>query len=142
MQRARIFRQFPGRLAILLLFALPNSAHALDTNLILEIAQAPDIGCDDAPDELFTTELITVAPGNNCVHYRLTATNIGLKTAYNVVVSDLTPAFTTYQKFLRCSAPDCRITEPEIGASGRVAGEVSQLESGAALEIIFAVKLE
>jgi len=142
LQRARYSRHSPMLLLSLFLFGIAELSYALDPAILLQLEQAPDVGCDDSLDDPFSTQVLALAPGNNCVHYRLTAVNSSLEPAYNVVISDLTPVFTTYHKLLGCSVVDCLVTEPQLGEVGQVTGEVPVLQPGESIELIFAVKLD
>jgi len=65
--------------------------------------QALDDGCDGILDSPYSRRIFAVAPGNNCVSYRLTATNLGNTSVHNVVVADATPVFTSYFDSAKCS---------------------------------------
>jgi len=65
--------------------------------------QAVDVGCDGVPDPgtQFSPANIDVAPGNNCILYKLTATNDGVEPSFNVVIRDNTPPYTLYYICIR-----------------------------------------
>ncbi|MBX2824730.1 MAG: hypothetical protein KTR33_08365 [Gammaproteobacteria bacterium] len=104
--------------------------------------QAMDTGCDNVLDSAYSVTTFALPPGNNCVRYRLTATNTGAVPLYNALIQDATPAFTTYQPAALCSAAVCTIVEPAVGETGVITAEVSTLQPGESVELIFAVVLE
>jgi len=79
-----------------------------ESELSIVKEQAPDLGCDGTLDGSYGVASFSVEPGNNCVSYRLTASNDGSSTVYNVDIADATPAFTAYTGVAtRCvSGPD------------------------------------
>lgn len=106
--------------------------------------QAVDVGCDGQPDPgtNFTPAQINVAPGNNCVMYRLTATNNGTQTSYNVVIRDYTPPYTLYYPAAVCSRTPCWINEPDAEQTGTINAETDQLLPGDAYFLQFSVRVQ
>ena len=104
--------------------------------------QAPDFGCDGALDGSYGVGGFAVEPGNNCVSYRLTATNAGQATAFNVDVADATPEFTEYVGAAVCSDANCSVVEPEPGGQGNVVASLPSLAAGAAMVVEFSVRVE
>ncbi len=106
--------------------------------------QAVDVGCDGQPDagNDFTPSPINVAPGNNCVIYRLTAVNNGVLPSYNVVIRDYTPPYTVYAPTATCSRTPCWINEPDINQTGTVNAETDQLLPGDTYYLQFSVKVQ
>ena len=119
-----------------------------DTTTVAEIEitiikeQAPDFGCDGALDGSYGVGGFAVEPGNNCVSYRLTATNAGQATAFNVDVADATPEFTEYFGAAVCSDANCSVVEPEPGGQGNVVASLPSLAAGAAMVVEFSVRVE
>ena len=104
--------------------------------------QAPDLGCDGTLDGPYSRQPFSLEPGNNCVSYRLTATNAGVEPVFNALITDATPAFTVYQPTAVCSAASCVITEPPAGGTGVVSGEIPTVAPGESVELTFAVVIE
>ena len=104
--------------------------------------QAPDLGCDGTLDGPYSRQPFSLEPGNNCVRYRLTATNAGVEPVFNALITDATPAFTVYQPTAACSAASCVITEPPAGGTGVVSGEIPTVAPGESVELTFAVVIE
>ncbi|ASJ76597.1 DUF11 domain-containing protein [Granulosicoccus antarcticus] len=117
-----------------------TTVDAGDIGIVKE--QALDLGCDGVLDGAYTRQPFAVEPGNNCVQYRLTATNAGVEPVFNAIIQDATPAFTVYRSSATCSATVCTITEPVDGGTGLVTGEVATVEPGESVEFIFAVVIE
>ncbi len=104
--------------------------------------QAPDIGCDGTLDGPYSAQPFFMEPGNNCVRYRLTATNAGIEPVFNAIIEDATPPFTVYEPSAACSATPCTIVEPNAGGTGIVSGEVASVAPGESVELTFAVVIE
>jgi len=104
--------------------------------------QAPDLGCDGTLDGPYTKQPFEVEPGNNCVRYRLVATNAGVVPVFNAIIEDATPAFTVYQPAATCSVAACIIVEPAAGGTGPVSGEVASVAPGESVEFTFSVVIE
>lgn len=64
-------------------------------DITLEKAQALDAACDGIPDGVYQDTLIQAEPGQ-CIVYQIIATNTGTVVAENLVITDATPGFTTY----------------------------------------------
>ena len=104
--------------------------------------QAPDLGCDGTPDSPFERTPFSIEPGNNCVRYRLVATNAGSEPVFNAVIEDATPAFTVYVPAATCSASACTIVEPSAGGTGPVSGAIASVAPGASVTLEFAVRID
>lgn len=141
MQDACKFRFILMYLFSMCLPFLHGHAYALPPDVTLLLEQAPDAACDSTIDTPFTSTPLTVLP-SNCVVYRLTATNAGLVTAHQVIISDQTPAYTLYQASATCSAPNCKISEPLKGEAGLISGTVDDLLAGQTVSLEFSVILE
>lgn len=115
-----------------------------DVTVMVLKEQALDTGCDGAPDTAdgFVTVPLAVEPGNNCVVYRLTATNQGRATSYRVAIHDSTPAYTRYSPPALCSHNTCQITEPVSEAQGQLKAVVNSLLSGESFRFEFSVRVE
>lgn len=104
--------------------------------------QAADVGCDGLPDTNYATVDFDLEPGNNCVLYRLVATNSGISNAYNVVIHDSIPEYTSLHSAASCSGSNCSIDQPPLGGVGSLRASVPQLPAGGSYTLEFAVRLE
>ena len=121
---------------------IDNVTTITTSDIAISKEQAPDLGCDGILDGPYSQQPFQLEPGNNCVRYRLTATNAGVEPVFNAVIKDATPAFTVYQPAAACSAVACTITEPAAGGTGIVSGEVASVGPGESVEFTFAVIIE
>lgn len=129
--------------------AAPTAAVATDTStvivsqLTLVKTQALDAACDGVADTAFSTVAIVAgaAPGG-CLRYEITATNVGPVAVTNVVVSDATPAYTTYSAVVPASATAGTVTAPANGARGTVQTTVATLAAGASVVLRFGVRID
>ena len=111
-------------------------------NLVLLKEQSIDGNCDGVPDTAFSNANITAgaAPGA-CVRYRVTITNIGTSSVLSVVVSDATPANTTYSAAVVATISQGSITAPTAGSTGTVSASVGTLAAGASAVMNFGVRI-
>ena len=114
-----------------------------ESRVVILKEQAIDIGCDGEPDSPtgFVATQIEIEPGNNCVVYRLTATNLGDETSYNVKIHDYTPPFTVYRSSATCSLTPCWILEPDQDDVGTISAETSQLLPNKSYFLQFVVRV-
>ncbi len=128
--------------------AAPVAVSTTDTttviagNLVLLKEQALDANCDGVADTAFSNANIAAgaAPGA-CVRYRVTITNIGTSSVLSVVVSDATPANTTYSAAVAAAVTQGSITAPAAGSSGTVSASVGTLAAGASAVMGFGVRI-
>ena len=115
-----------------------------NSRVIIRKEQAVDTGCDGAPDNPndFAQAELEVAPGNNCVVYRLTARNLGLEPSFNVKIHDYTPAYTRYEAAAVCSRTPCWLIEPAQGDVGAISAETDQLLPGDSFHLQFVVRID
>ena len=111
-------------------------------NLVLFKEQALDANCDGIADTAFSNANITTgaAPGA-CVRYRVTITNIGTSSVLSVVVSDATPANTTYSAAVAAAVSQGSIVAPAAGSTGTVSASVGTLAAGASAVMSFGVRI-
>ncbi|MFK7995079.1 MAG: hypothetical protein AB8B87_13125 [Granulosicoccus sp.] len=123
---------------------ITDTTTVTETHVSIVKEQAIDMGCDGTPDPstTFTRARFAVPPGNNCVIYRLIATNTGLENSYNVRISDKTPSFTRYRPTAFCSRSPCWIIEPGFEGTGPISAETDQLAPGASFHLTFSVRIE
>ncbi len=113
-----------------------------ESELSIVKEQALDLGCDGALDSSYGVASFSVEPGNNCVSYRLTASNDGSNTVYNVDIADATPAFTAYTGVATCAHSGCTVVEPANGAYGNIVATLPSLLAGASVVLTFSVRVE
>ena len=111
-------------------------------NLVLLKEQALDANCDGIADTAFSNANITAgATPGACVRYRVTITNIGTSSVLSVVVSDATPANTTYSAAVAAAVSQGSITAPTAGNTGTVSASVGTLAAGASAVMSFGVRI-
>ncbi len=145
--------------------AAPAAAIAVDNTtvivgqVLLSKTQALDALCNGVADTAFSNASITAAtavPGA-CVMYQITATNVGTAPVTTVIVSDATPANTTYIDYSVAVMPIAApvlpaasvpaattvgtITAPATGAAGTIQATVGTLAPAASALISFAVRI-
>ena len=113
------------------------------THVRIRKLQATDVGCDGVPDAGtgFGVQPIEIAPGDNCVIYRLEASNVGAETSYNVAILDYTPPWTVYHPGASCSRSPCWIEVPAPGAAGTLKAETDALAPGESYFLEFSVRV-
>lgn len=129
---------------------IPAAVVAADTTtvivgqVILVKTQALDALCDGTADTAFSNAAIVAGsvPGA-CVMYEVTATNVGTAPVTSVVVSDATPANTTYIAVGPSVAATTvgTITAPASGAAGTISATVGTLAPTAGAVISFEVQI-
>lgn len=110
--------------------------------------QALDANCDGIADTAFSAAAIGTTPTPNagaipgaCLMYRITATNNGVALVSSVVVSDATPANTTYFATPAAATTLGTIAAPGNGAVGTVSATLGTLNPAQAATISFSVKI-
>jgi hypothetical protein len=125
--------------------AVPVPASATDNTTIingqLQIVkrQALDATCDGTEDAPFDVLDLSSLP-DRCVRYEITVTNVGTSNVTNVVLSDATPANTTFSiagAFLSVGT----LTTPADGATGTISGDVGALAPGQSAILRFNVRI-
>ena len=127
-----------------------DATTVISGNVVLVKAQALDALCDGTADTAYSTVTITTGavPGA-CIRYRITATNNGNADVTSLVVSDSTPAATTYTNtvpaasIIRTStgAVAGTATAPANGATGTISTSLGTLMPLASVELNFGVKI-
>ena len=128
--------------------AAPATVTTTDTttviagNLVLLKEQAINASCSGIADTAFSNANISAgaAPGA-CVRYRVTITNIGTSDVLSVVVSDATPANTTYHAAVAAATSQGSITAPAAGATGTLSASIGTLAAGASAVVTFGVRI-
>ena len=111
-------------------------------NIVVLKEQAIDANCDGTPEAAYSVATITTGaiPGN-CIRYRITATNNGSGSVTNLVVSDATPANTTYSGAAPASATAGTVAAPAPGATGSISTTVGTLTPSAQVVLFFGVRI-
>ncbi len=128
--------------------AAPATVSSTDTttviagNLVLLKEQALDANCDGIADTGFSNANISAgATPGACVRYRVTITNIGASDVISVVLSDATPANTTYHAAVAATTSQGSVTAPGAGSTGTVSASVGTLAAGASAVVNFGVRI-
>lgn len=132
--------------------AAPAAANATDTstvvagNVSLEKRQAVDAACDGTPDGAFVAADLSAAPGA-CIVYQITATNLGTENATDIVISDATPANTTFEADVPATTTRGAIATPADGATGTVTvsdapSPALELAPGETVVVQFGVRID
>lgn len=122
---------------------ITDSTKIANTNVNIVKEQSLDANCDGVADNgTFITTNFQVAPGQ-CVVYRLTTENVGINDAFNVVIRDATPSFTT---FLQIGGTIPTISTGTInpinnGDVGSIIGTVGTMQPGQVETLIFGIKI-
>ncbi len=132
---------------------VPTSTSATDATTVISAdltllkKQALDTNCDGTVDMTFTTSDINTALPGNCLRYEITVKNNGSTSATNIVLSDATPAFTTFSTngALSVVAPvGVSVTTnsvPASGSAGTISVTIDTLAPGASAVLNFGVKI-
>ncbi len=124
-----------------------DATTVISADLTLLKKQALDTNCDGTIDMSFTTLDVNTALPGNCLRYEITVKNNGSTTATNIVVSDATPPFTTYDSTvpLAVTVPAgttaTNSVAPANGSAGTISVGLNKLAPGASAVINFGVKI-
>lgn len=107
--------------------------------------QALDANCDGVADTAFAVGNITTGaiPGA-CIRYRILIENQGTSAVTTLVVSDATPANTTYHITVPAAITGAgnSVTAPAGGATGTVQATIPTLAAGATQTLTFGVRID
>lgn len=119
-----------------------DSSTVIAGQLQLVTQQALDAACDGAPDTAYSMANITIGaiPGA-CIRYQVTATNIGVANIVSVVVSNATPALTTYHATVPAAVGQGSVTAPSGGATGTVQASIGTMTPGQVVNLTFGVRI-
>ncbi len=136
--------------------SLTESSTVVSGDINVAKSQGLDVNCNgvlgDAGDSAaFTTGQInsSAAVPGVCILYQVTATNTGTSPVSSLVVTDTTPAFTTYgcdtvspQVANNCVATGTGVvTAPALGATGAIKDTIGPLAPAASSVLTFGVKI-
>ena len=130
------------------LTAVPVVVNATDQTTVLNgqiqivKRQALDADCDGTPETAYTTADITTGaiPGA-CLRYEIVVTNVGTAAVTNLVVSDATPANTTYSSSVAASTTQGTVTPPGSGNPGTITATIGTLAPGQTATIVFGIRI-
>ena len=127
-----------------------------NTDMVITKRQLIDTDCDGIvdiapsntdPAALFSLDTFTVLP-QQCVIYRLDATNQGLEILFNATVRDIVPGFTTYlaaaEQCVAQNADPCSfVSPPADGAStGAITVESAEVLPSGVITVFFGIRVE
>jgi trimeric autotransporter adhesin len=120
-----------------------DATTVISGNLVLVKAQALDAACDGTADTAFSAATISAGavPGA-CIRYQITATNNGNADVTSLVISDNTPASTTYSSTVAAASTAGAVTAPANGATGTISATVGTLTPSASVVLTFGVKID
>jgi len=129
--------------------ALPPNANATDVTTVingqlqLSKRQVLDSTCDGIPDGAYDViDITTGAIPGACLRYEIVVTNVGTTPVTNVVVSDATPANTTYSAAVPASTTQGVILTPANGAAGTITANVGTLAPGESATITVGIRID
>lgn len=130
------------------LVGAPAPVNATDQTTVLNgqiqivKTQSLDANCDGTPETAYTTADITTGaiPGA-CLRYQIVVTNVGTAAVTNLVVSDATPANTTYSGAVAASTTQGTVATPANGAAGTITATIGTLSPGQSATIVFGIRI-
>ena len=135
--------------------AATDTSTVNNTDVAITKEQALDANCDGVPDGpgscsadgCFVYTPFQATPGEQCVIYRLTATNTGAQSMYEVTLNDRTQPYTSMlAAATRCTAPDgdcaADVSAPADAATGDVSVNIGELRAGQQAILIFGLRVE
>jgi len=121
-----------------------DSTTVIVGNLTLVKEQALAAGTCSTPGT-YGIGTLSAKPGD-CVYYRITVTNVGSADATSVVVSDVTPTFTTINTAatmqIGAATSTAATLTPLAGATGAISANIGTLLPAQAAVVTFSVKLD
>ncbi|MDN3553517.1 hypothetical protein QWY74_08575 [Halomonas almeriensis] len=122
-----------------------DTTTANKSDIVITKRQSLDSQCDGNPDSgSFVFTSFDVAP-DECVIYKLVATNQGVEHLSNVTISDRTQSFTVYQaNAFECTTPNgsCTETQPPNGGVGDIVANAGTLAPGEQATLTFGLKVQ
>lgn len=129
--------------------AAPASVSVTDTTTViasqvtLQKLQAIDSTCDGSADTaLSTAPIASGARPGACIRYSITATNAGSVEITSLVISDATPASTTYHAAVPAAASSGSVSVPSADTAGTIAATVGTLQPGVSATLTFGVRID
>lgn len=123
--------------------SVTNTTSVVGSQVLLVKTQAIDQACDGAADAPFNAaNLGTGAFPGACVRYQITATNAGSTEIAALVISDATPAYTSYHDAVPAASTLGSVTAPGNGATGTIQATVGTLAAGQSAVLTFGVRID
>ena len=114
----------------------------INGQLTLTKRQSLDATCNGIADNPYDViDITTGAVPGACLRYEIVVTNVGTTPVTNVVVSDGTPANTTYNATVPASTSQGTIVTPANGAAGAITANVGTLAPGASATITIGIRI-
>ena len=122
--------------------AVSDTTAVVASQVTLAKTQALDAACDGTADTAYGTAPITTgaAPGA-CIRYQITATNAGAANITSLVISDATPANTTYSATVAAATTAGTVSAPANAAAGTIQATVGTLTPGQSAVLSFGVRI-
>jgi trimeric autotransporter adhesin len=128
---------------------VPGPATATDVTTVINgqlqlvKRQVLDVACDGIPDGAYDViDITTGAIPGACLRYEIVVTNVGTTPVTSVVVSDGTPANTTYSNAVPASTTQGTIVTPANGAAGSITANVGTLAPGQSATITVGIRID
>ncbi len=123
--------------------SVTDTVNVIVSQVTLAKLQALDADCNGVADGSFTAGTITTGaiPGT-CVRYQITATNAGGTDIADLVISDATPANTTYHITVAAASTVGSVTAPGTGAAGTIQATVGTLTPTQSATLSFGVRID
>ena len=122
--------------------SVTDATSVIAGNLLMLKEQALDANCDGVADTAFSAANITAgATPGACMRYRITLTNIGTAEVLGVVVSDATPANTSYHAVVPAASSQGSLTAPAANAIGTISASVGTMAPAATATMSFGVRI-
>lgn len=121
---------------------ISDNTSVIASNVTLAKVQALDANCDGTPETAFSSAALTsgTVPGA-CLRYQITATNVGSAAISALVISDATPANTSYAAAGPAATTQGTVTAPSPGATGTIQATVGTLAPGQSVVLSFGVRI-
>jgi uncharacterized repeat protein (TIGR01451 family) len=122
--------------------AATDASTVISGNVVLLKDQALDANCDGLPDAAYSTGSITsgAVPGA-CIRYRIRVANNGTSDVLSVIISDATPANTTYHATAPAATTQGTVTAPASASTGTVSASVGTLVPAGSATVTFGVRI-
>lgn len=128
--------------------AVTDTTQVISGQVRLTKTQALDANCDGVPDGPFVqTPITTGAIPGACIRYSILIENQGTATVTTLIVSDATPANTTYHTGggtapAAVTGAGNSVTAPANGATGTIQATIPTLVAGASQTLTFGVRID
>lgn len=118
-----------------------DQSTVVGSQLVIVKTQAIDADCNGIADTAFSTAPIAAALPGACIRYTITATNAAGAPITGLVISDATPASTTYHASVAAATSIGTISAPAANATGLVQATVGTLAAGQSVTVTFGIRI-